>query len=100
MDFERLNGDIKEMRRRNRGLGLAVGVLAAGQIPRPGGHPQLFGNGAHGGRAARPQPDLLGHPRDSHEYLEQMGSFIAWLILDVTPASIDWKKDVLSPRRA
>ena len=29
MDFERLNGDIKEMRRRNRGLGLAVGVLAA-----------------------------------------------------------------------
>ena len=32
MDFERLNGDIKEMRRRNRGLGLAVGVLAAGQI--------------------------------------------------------------------
>ena len=26
MDFERLNGDIKEMRRRNRGLGLAVGV--------------------------------------------------------------------------
>ena len=32
MDFERLNGDVKEMRRRNRGLGLAVGVLAAGQI--------------------------------------------------------------------
>jgi conjugal transfer pilus assembly protein TraE len=29
MDFERLNGDIKEMRRRNRGLGLAVGALAA-----------------------------------------------------------------------
>ena len=32
MDFERLNGDIKEMRRRNRGLGLAVAVLAGGQI--------------------------------------------------------------------
>ena len=24
-----------------------------------------------------------------------MGSFIAWLVLDVTPASIDWKKDML-----
>src|SRR5690606_28073042 len=31
----------------------------------------------------------------SGEYLEQMGSFIAWLILDVSPASIDWKKDIL-----
>jgi conjugal transfer pilus assembly protein TraE len=31
----------------------------------------------------------------SSEYLEQMGSFIAWLVLDVTPASIDWKKDIL-----
>ena len=29
MDFERLNGDIKEMRRRNRGLGLAVGALVS-----------------------------------------------------------------------
>ncbi len=32
MDFDRLNRDIKEMRRRNRGLGIAVGVLAAGHV--------------------------------------------------------------------
>ena len=32
MDFERLNGDIKEMRRRNRGLGLTVGLVIAGAI--------------------------------------------------------------------
>ena len=32
MDFERLNADIKEMRRRNRGLGLAVGALDLGPI--------------------------------------------------------------------
>ena len=32
MDFERLNSDIKEMRRRNRSLGLTVGALATGQI--------------------------------------------------------------------
>jgi conjugal transfer pilus assembly protein TraE len=31
----------------------------------------------------------------SAEYLEQMGSFIAWLILDVSPSSIEWKKDIL-----
>jgi len=31
----------------------------------------------------------------SAAYLEQMGSFVAWLILDVSPASIDWKKDML-----
>jgi type IV conjugative transfer system protein TraE len=35
------------------------------------------------------------HDHASNEYLEQMGSFIAWLVLDVTPASIDWKKDIL-----
>jgi conjugal transfer pilus assembly protein TraE len=67
MDFERLNGDIKEMRRRNRGLGLTVGLLA-------GGH-------------------LLALVVILN--LEQMGSFIAWLVLDVTPASVDWKKDIL-----
>ena len=32
MDFERLNTDRKELQRRNRGLGLAVGALAIGQI--------------------------------------------------------------------
>lgn len=40
-------------------------------------------------------PRAVTRDQASHEYLEQMGSFIAWLILDVTPASIDWKKDVL-----
>ena len=28
-------------------------------------------------------------------YLEQMGGFMAWLILDVSPQSIDWKKSTL-----
>jgi conjugal transfer pilus assembly protein TraE len=32
MDFERLNGDIKDMRRRNRGLALTVGALAGGHV--------------------------------------------------------------------
>ena len=31
----------------------------------------------------------------SGSYLEQMGSFIAWLTLDVSPESIEWKKQML-----
>ena len=33
--------------------------------------------------------------RVSSSYLEQMGSFIAYLTLDVSPQSIDWKKSML-----
>lgn len=33
--------------------------------------------------------------RVSSAYLEQMGSFIAYLTLDVSPQSIDWKKTML-----
>ena len=33
--------------------------------------------------------------RVSASYLEQMGSFIAYLTLDVSPSSIDWKKTML-----
>ena len=33
--------------------------------------------------------------RVSSSYLEQMGSFIAYLTLDVSPQSIDWKKAML-----
>ena len=96
MDFERLNGDIKEMRRRNRGLGLAVGALAAGQILALVVILNLLGTV----RTVVVPPSLnktfwVTRDQASNEYLEQMGSFIAWLVLDVTPASIDWKKDIL-----
>lgn len=35
-----------------------------------------------------------GH-KVSSNYLEEMGGFVAWLILDVSAQSIDWKKDML-----
>jgi len=90
MDFERLNGDIKEMRRRNQGLGLAVAVLAAGQILALIVIFNLLGTV----RTVVVPPSIdktfwVTRDRASSEYLEQMGSFIAWLVLDVTPASID-----------
>ncbi|MDF3840056.1 type IV conjugative transfer system protein TraE [Cupriavidus basilensis] len=96
MDFERLNGDLKEMRRRNRHLGLAVGALAAGQILALIVILNLLGSV----RTVVVPPSLnktfwVTRDQASAEYLEQMGSFIAWLVLDVSPATIDWKKDTL-----
>ena len=96
MDFERLSGDLKEMRRRNRGLGLAVGVLASGHLVALVVILNLLGTV----RTVVVPPSInktfwVARDKASNEYLEQMGSFIAWLVLDVTPASIDWKKDIL-----
>ena len=76
--------------------GLAVGVLAAGQILALVVILNLLGTV----RTVVVPPSLnktfwVTRDQASAEYLEQMGSFIAWLVLDVTPASIDWKKDIL-----
>ena len=96
MDFERLNSDIKEMRRRNRSLGLTVGALAIGHVVALIVILNLIGTV----RTVIVPPLIdksfwVSRDKASSEYLEQMGSFIAWLVLDVTPSSIDWKKGVL-----
>ena len=96
MDFERLSGDLKDLRRRNKGLGLAVGALAAGQVIALAVILALLGTV----RTVVVPPTLhktfwVDGARASSEYLEQMGSFVAWLVLDVTPSTIDWKKDML-----
>jgi len=80
MDFERLNSDIKEMRRRNRSLGLTVGALAAGQII-----------------ALLVILNLLGTVRTVIVPPSINKSF--WVIRDKASSeylsSIDWKKDML-----
>lgn len=96
MDFDRLSGDLKDMRRRNRGLGLAVGALAVGMLLALTIIINLLGTE----RTVVVPPSInksfwVTSKRASSEYLEQMGSFVAWLILDVTPSTIDWKKDIL-----
>lgn len=96
MDFDRLSGDIKELRRRNRSLGLAVGLLAGGHVLALIVVLNLLGSV----RTVIVPPSInksfwVSRDSASNEYLEQMGSFIAWLVLDVTPSSIDWKKDLL-----
>ena len=96
MDFDRLNGDLKELRRRNRGLAATIGTLAAGQLVTLAIVLNLLGSQ----RTLVVPPSInksfwVERDKASSEYLEQMGSFIAWLVLDVSPASIDWKKDIL-----
>lgn len=96
MDFAKLNSDLKEMRKRNQGLGLAIGGLIAALLACLVIILNLIGTE----RTIVVPPSIdktfwVTKDRVSREYLEQMGSFIAWLILDVSPASIDWKKDIL-----
>ncbi|HOM15613.1 MAG TPA: type IV conjugative transfer system protein TraE [Rubrivivax sp.] len=96
MDFARLSSDLKELRRRNRGLALALGGLVLGQVLSLVVVLNLLGSV----RTLVVPPSInksfwVERDKASAEYLEQMGSFIAWLVLDVTPASIDWKKDML-----
>jgi conjugal transfer pilus assembly protein TraE len=96
MDFAKLQSDMKEMRQRNRGLALAVGALVVGVVMSLVIIVKLIGME----RTIIVPPSVektfwVTNDRVSKEYLEQMASFIAWLVLDVTPATIDWKKDIL-----
>jgi conjugal transfer pilus assembly protein TraE len=96
MDWQRLDGDLRDLRKRNRGLGLAIGALAVGQVLSLVLALNLMGTA----RTVVVPPSMnktfwITRDRASGEYLEQMASFLAWLVLDVTPLSIDWKKDML-----
>jgi conjugal transfer pilus assembly protein TraE len=96
MDFDRLSGDLKELRRRNRTLGLSVGLLAGAHVLAMA----VVLNLLSAVRTVVVPPSInksfwVTRDKASGEYLEQMGSFVAWLVLDVSPSSIDWKKDIL-----
>lgn len=96
MDFDRLHTDIQAMRQRNRALTITVGLLSCGQLTALLVILNLLG----AVRTVIVPPAIdrsfwVSSERVSAEYLEQMGSFMAWLVLDVTPASIDWKKSLL-----
>lgn len=41
------------------------------------------------------QPFWVSGGHVDTSYLEQMGGYVAWLVLDVTPGTINWKKDAL-----
>lgn len=96
MNNDKHGNDIKEMRKRIRGLGMTVAGLVFGHLIALVIILSLLGTE----RTIVVPPSIdktfwVTKDRVSKEYLEQMGAFVAWLILDVAPASIDWKKDIL-----
>ena len=96
MELAKLNGDLKELRQRNRALALTLGGVISGLLIALLIIVKLIGME----RTIVVPPTInktfwVTQDRVSKEYLEQMASFVAWLILDVTPATVDWKKDVL-----
>lgn len=96
MHHDRLSNDLKELRLRNRHLGLAlVGLVVALLLALAVILAQL---GTERTIVVPPAIDKtfwVTKNRASPEYLEQMGAFVGWLILDVAPDSIQWKKEVL-----
>ena len=96
MDFDRLRTDIGELRRRNRGLAVFSGALVLANLVGLVMILQVLGTV----RTVVVPPSInksfwVTRNKASSDYLEQMGSFVAWLVLDVTSSSIDWKKDIL-----
>lgn len=96
MDFPRLSADLKDLHRRNAVLGVAAGAMAAALVLALAVILCLLG--AQRTVVVPPAIDRafwVTRDHASGSYLEQMAAFVAWLVLDVTPSSIDWKKDVL-----
>lgn len=96
MDFGQLNTDLGSLRKRNKKLSLLISILAASLFVAL----VIILNIVGTQRTIIVPPTLsksfwVTDSKVSAEYLEQMGSFVGWLILDVTPSSIEWKKDML-----
>lgn len=98
MHFPTLNNDIRALQARNRGLATMAGVLSFALLAAMIAILNILGTE----RTIVVPPTInksfwVTGSSVSAEYLEQMGSFIAWLILDVSPSSIEWKKEALLP---
>jgi conjugal transfer pilus assembly protein TraE len=88
--------DIKTLRSSNRGLGVAVAMLSGGLLLALVVILNILGSE----RTVLTPPTIektfwVSKDKASASYLEQMAGYMSWLILDVTPASIDWKKSTL-----
>jgi conjugal transfer pilus assembly protein TraE len=88
--------DLKQMRSTVRLQGAAIALLGACLLSSL----VLMFNMVGRDRIVVTPPSIdktfwVSKDRVSSSYLEQMGSFIAYLTLDVSPQSIDWKKTML-----
>ena len=96
MDIIKLSSDLKALRQRNERLSLTVGGLIASIVLCLVIILNLIGTE----RTVVVPPSIdktfwVTKDHASREYLEQMGAFMAWLVLDVTSSTVDWKKDIL-----
>lgn len=96
MEFDQQQNAIKELRARNRNMGFVISILSLCLLISGVSVLSVIGTE----RTIVVPPNIsktfwVTGTKASADYLEQMGSFIAWLILDVSPSSIDWKRDML-----
>ena len=96
MNPNTLMQDLKQMRSTVRLQGAAIALLGACLLSSL----VLMFNMVGRDRVIVTPPSIdktfwVSKDRVSSSYLEQMGSFIAYLTLDVSPQSIDWKKTML-----
>lgn len=96
MDYDSHKNDLRFLRRANLRLGAALVVLALILLVAVGGIFSLIGSE----RTVVVPPAIertfwVTRDKASREYLEEMAAFVAWLVLDVSPSNVDWKRNVL-----
>jgi len=96
MDANAQSRDLKDLRARNRRLGQGLAMLIVSQVLCL----LLIVNILGSERTMVVPPTIdktfwVTRDKGSSSYLEQMGGYVAWLVLDVTPANLDWKKEQL-----
>ena len=96
MDFDRYQNDLRTQRRSNRTLGAIVAMLSVCQLVALAVIVSIVGSE----RTVIVPPNIdrsfwVSKDKASREYLEQMAGYVTWLMLDVSPTTVDWKRNVL-----
>ena len=96
MDFERHQNDLRVQRKANRTLGAVLALLGTCQLISLVVIASIVGSE----RTVIVPPNIdksfwVSKDKASREYLEQMAGYVSWLMLDVTPTTVDWKRNVL-----
>jgi len=96
MDFAQHQNDLRAQRRANRVLSAIVAALSMTVLLCLIVIVSIVGSD----RTVIVPPNIdrtfwVTKEKASREYLEEMASYVAWLVLDVTPSTVDWKKNVL-----
>ena len=96
MDIHKYSTDLQWLRDRVRGQRLLIGALSVSLFVALLIIYQIAGTQ----RVVVLPPNVSKHfwvsgDRGDVSYLSQMGGYVAWLHLDLTPKSVDWKKEAL-----